>query len=358
MNTEDSKKKRFLRDLRAGRRKTISRTVVNKYKWTMDELKILEPYISEDNPSLITNTQTSDCLFTKKDAFDLIDKYVENETTKKNYKSRVNALSKLMNVQNQQFSDIFKDNVLLSKRIIDTYKDPTSYFAFILYIFGKSQKLSACAPKNTFDIMKKHFDDFKTKTTVDSLKARREDIQYEKVYKTVFETEKHLSDTQYGSMKHLIAVMYSHALYGNNNVIHINPRNYFLKVVLVSDDSQMDDTQNFYNITSGRLLLNDYKTSKIYEPYDVYMSDYTRKVIAESLKQRPRTYLIEKSDGGVYANNTLSNTIKTIFKGLTINTIRKGIESYEVNVQYTDRVHLAKVSRHTVLTQEVSYLAQ
>jgi hypothetical protein len=41
-----------------------------------------------------------------------------------------------------------------------------------------------------------------------------------------------------------------------------------------------------------------------------------------------------------------------------IDTIRKSIESYEVNVKKTCRLHLANVSRHSILTQEISYLAK
>ena len=68
--------------------------------------------------------------------------------------------------------------------------------------------------------------------------------------------------------------------------------------------------------------------------------------------------MIEKDTGGVMARNSLSELVKRIFDGYTIDTIRKSIESYEINVKKTNRDHLAFVSRHTIITQEISYLAQ
>ena len=73
----------------------------------------------------------------------------------------------------------------------------------------------------------------------------------------------------------------------------------------MDDDKDMNQVDNFYNYKTGRLLLNDYKTSAIYEPYDVVFSKYVRDAISESLKQKPREYLIEKQEGGVYAKQFL-----------------------------------------------------
>lgn len=355
----EAAKKRFMRDLRAGRRKTISQQVINKYNWTVDEKKILEPYISLYDPHDIQEDVPSpDECFTKREVYETLDEHVKNEYTMKNYKARVNALLSLMNVTNQSFSNIFTDIDKLKEAISKRYKDPTSYYAFMLYVLSKSQKLLDCVPNNTYDEIKKLFDDAKTKQTIKTLKNRREDVNFQRVYQHVFKTEARLAKQEYASMKHIISVLYSHALYDDEDVIHMNPRNYFLKVLVVDADKDMDQVNNFYNHLSGRMLLNDYKTAAIYEPYDVVFTEYVRTAITESLKKTPRKYLIEKSEGGLYANNSLSKIVKDIFGGYTIDDIRKSIESYEINVKGTDRGHLANVSRHTVVTQEVSYLAQ
>jgi hypothetical protein len=357
MDDNERKKRRFLRNLKLGHRKTVSEKVIASYNWTKDELVLLQPFINHTKTMESSNVSISNNVFTKSEAFALLDKVVENEITLKNYKSRVNALMALLEIQNEQFSDIFLDTEHLIESVIKKYKDPTSYLAFMLYILSKNQKLLDIPPKNTFDLIKTKFEKYKNIQTVKQLEDRREDFTYEKIYKSIFDTEAILCKKEYASHKHLISVMYTHALYNENNIIHINPRNYFIKILLVDKDDDMNDVANFYNTSTGRLLMNKYKTSGIYKPYDVYLTNQVKEVINKSLINKPRAYLIEKIDGGLYAPNSLSEVIKRIFK-YTIDDIRKSIESYEINVKKTNRVHLADVSKHSVMTQEISYLAQ
>lgn len=362
-------KKRHIRDLKSGKKKSISQQVVDKYNWTVDQLKEIESYIVDRNPNSVKTTKISSKEFTKKEAFDLLDKHVENETTLKNYYSRVNTFLKLMNINNDIFSDVFIDTRAMIKTIIDTHKDPTAYFGFILYILSKSDKLLHIASEHfknsrdnnttddVFDFIKTQFNNFKNKQIITDLHNRRNDFEYERVYNKIFNTESDLSKSDYCSTRHIIALMYTHALYDKDGVIHINPRNYFRKVMLISSDKELNDVDNFYNTKTGRLVLNEYKTAGIYKPYDVVLTSKVQKIINDSIKLKKRTYLIEKETGGSMAPNSLSELVKRVF-GYTIDTIRKSIESYEINVKKTDRNHLAFVSRHTIITQEVSYLAQ
>lgn len=347
-------KKRTIRELKNGKKKTVSQAIIDKYNWTKEELEILKPYINTHIPNKILNDKISVKTFTKKEAYDVINKYSEKEGTKKTYISRVNALLKLCEINDEDFSKIFDDKLI--DKIRNKYKDPTPYFGFLLFILSKSDKLSKLVPEDTFENIKETFEKNKNKQTVVNLNNRQEDIGYEKVYNDIFEKEKQLSEKEYGSMKHVIAIMYTKALYSDKKIV-INPRNYFLKVKLVKKDSEMNKKDNFYNTETGRLLLNSYKTSGIYKPYDVILANEVQKVITKSLKLFPREYLIEKQNGGLYKNNSLSEMIQRVM-GYNIDTIRKSIESYEINVRNEDRIHLAEVSRHSVTTQEISYLSK
>lgn len=357
----EKKRRRFINDLKAGRRKTIGENIVNdkKYKWTEEEYKFLQSFISQRNPNKINNTDICDECVCKHEAYQIIEKHTDKETTIKNYKSRVNTFLKIMNIDNENFSIIFsKSNIQkLIDYILKTYKDPTSYFGFILFMLSKSEKLNNCVPKDTFDKIKKHFDDYKSKQTVKQLQDRHEDVDYKYVYNHIFNKEKEYRKNESGSIKHIISLMYTHALYDNNNIIHMIPRNYFVNIKIVKNDNNMNDNENFYNSKTGRLLINNYKTSGIYEPYDVILNNDVRNIIVKSFEQNPRNYLITQPDGSEYKNNSLSEIIKK-YLGYNIDTIRKSIESYEYNIKKTDRTHLAIVSRHTILTQEVSYLAK
>ena len=347
-------KKRTIRELKNGKKKTVSQAIIDKYNWTKEELEILKPYINTHIPNKILNDKISVKTFTKKEAYDVINKYSEKEGTKKTYISRVNALLKLCEINDEDFSKIFDDKLI--DKIRNKYKDPTPYFGFLLFILSKSDKLSKLVPEDTFENIKETFEKNKNKQTVANLNNRQEDIGYEKVYNDIFEKEKQLSEKEYGSMKHVIAIMYTKALYSDKKIV-INPRNYFLKVKLVKKNSEMNKKDNFYNTETGRLLLNSYKTSGIYKPYDVILANEVQKVITKSLKLFPREYLIEKQNGGLYKNNSLSEMIQRVM-GYNIDTIRKSIESYEINVRNEDRIHLAEVSRHSVTTQEISYLSK
>jgi hypothetical protein len=357
MNTE-SIKKRHIRDLKSCKKKSIMESVVNKYNWTVDEMIFIEPFINKKKPLSISNTSLQGSVFTKAEAYSLLDKHVENETSLKNYKSKVNALMDLMSAENEEYSRIFDDLDKLLTSIIKKYKDPTSYFSALLFILSKSSKLCDIIPKkNTFDIIKEHFEKYKNKQTINQINDRQTDMEYERVYKSIFETEKKYAKEKYASIKHIITLMYTHALYDCKGIIHINPRNYFDKIILIKSDDQLNEDENFYNITTGRLIINNYKTSGIYNAYNVILTKDVQVVINDSLETKKRKYLIEKESGGIFAKNSLSEMFQRIF-GFTIDTVRKSIESYEINVKKSNRVHLANVSRHSVITQEISYLAR
>ena len=355
MDSDERNKKRTIRDLLNGCRKSVSQAVIDKYAWTTDELEKLKPYISSKNAYEVLDTATTDDKVTKKEIYDILDTTVKDPVTLKNYKSRVNALLELCKVEDENFLRVFTDDLV--QHLVERYKDPTPYFGFILFILSKSEKLLNLLPEDSFQIYKDNFEESKNTQTIRYLEDRKKQIDYEKVYKHIFEREIALRTSEYASMKHLISVLYTIALYGENKKIHINPRNYYLCVKLVSEDSLMNDTENFYNYNSGRFVLNKYKTSGVYVPYDVYFTKFVQKIILTSVNEFPRTYLIQKVTGDPYKNNSLSELIQRILS-YNIDTIRKSIESYEINIKKTDRMHLANVSRHSVLTQEVSYLSK
>lgn len=367
------KKNRILRELERGARKSVSKEVVDRYPWTAEEKEKLIPYTKDDaRPYTVTNKTSRAGQFTKKEAYEAIEKTAQNETTRVNYRSRVNALIALMEVENEIFSDIFKDVPLLTKRINEKYRDPTSYYSFLYFILKASRKLyneehpaKGIVGAEVMQSIETSRNNHKNNLVAKQMKDRREDTDFVRVWKRIFAKEKELADSEFASMKHVIALMYTKALYDEDGLIHMNPRNYFLRIALVDDDDKILTYGNFYNTTNGRLVLNDYKTSKIYDAYDVTLTQYCREVIDKSIELRPRKFLVEKledaegdkAEDKTFKNNSLSETVKRLFGGYSINKIRKSIESYEVNVNKVSCVHLANVSRHTVMTQTTNYLA-
>lgn len=352
MANDEKNKKRTINHLLQGKRKTVTDAVVQKYNWTIDEMEILKPFIEVLDHTIETEDDSG--VVYKKTIVDIIEG-IENKYTKKTYMSRVNALIKLLDVKNERFSDIFQPNLI--EIISDKYKDSTPYYGFLLYIVSKCPKLNEIVPIETVRAMKAVFEQSKNKQYAKYLEDRKQQLDYEKVYNHIFEVQDKLKTSEYGSMKHVISTLYTTALYDDDCKIQMNPRNYFIDVKLVDDDTHMTNKENFYNTETGRFLLNNYKTSGIYGEYDVYFTQDVRDIIKRSLVLKPRQLLVEKVNGGIYENNSLSEMITRILT-YNIDTIRKSIESYEVNVKKTCRLHLANVSRHSILTQEISYLAK
>jgi hypothetical protein len=349
-------KTRILRELKNGKKSSITETTFKQYNWTTDEKEFLKKYINFKKPFDIQNKVRETEFVSKFEIYSILEKYVDNQTTLKIYKSKVNSLLSLMSIDDENFSSVLKNVNLLISKITTKYKDPTSYFAFLLYILGKCSKLYDSIKKQEYDVIKHHFDNHKKAQTVKQLNERNSDIQYEKVYNHIFDIEKRFNKDEYASMKHIISLMYTRALYDQQGIIHMNPRNYFVKVKLVQIDSEMNQAENFYNYNTGRLIINDYKTAGIYEPYNIILNEEVKKIIYDSITTYPREFLIEKSNGGIYAGNSLSEMIQRTLN-YSIDTIRKSIESYEINIKKVSREHLANVSRHTIITQTVSYLA-
>lgn len=353
-------KLRLIRQLKNGERKSMNEDTYNKYIWTEEEKKYLEDNdcVNKEDILLVPDVDDPN-IVTKYEMFVYIELFNTNTFTIKNYKSRVNALLDLMNVQNN-FNEVLNDIELLIDKIREKYKDPVAYYGFLLWCVSKCEKLKLIH-NNTIDRLKIEFDTAKNYQVINQINERENGkMNYTSIYHSLFDKERELGKEKYGSISHVIALMYSRGLYDKDDIIHINPRNYYIEVKLRDDDYEFgenDDKFNYYNTKSGRLVIHNYKTGGIYDEYDVYVTTYVMKVIEKSIELKPREYLIEKDDGGLYSNNALSERITKVLNH-NINTIRKAIESYEINVKNTSRECLAYVSRHSVSTQEMCYLSR
>ena len=347
-------KQSILRRLKNGETTNIKQSTIDKYNWTDEELKFLKKKIAKDTFEVNKNV-TNKNIFTKLEIFDIIDEYV-NSIDNKKFKSRINGLLDKFKIKDEIFSKILNlTNEEIIKIIITNYKDPTKYIVIFPWLYEKSDKFKDILTEYRKDFFSLKFKEYKSIITVQNLENRQNESDYINQYNSLFNIEKELSKKEYGSMNHLISVLYTKNLYDNDDIIHINNRNYYDKIKLIDNDKLLNDKENFYNIKTGKMIINDYKTSGIYESYKLELNKYVIKVISKSLELFPRTYLLEKDEEGLFHKDTLSNKIKKIF-GYSINDIRKIVESYEINVKKTSRLHMAHVSRHSIISQTVSYL--
>ena len=348
-------KQRALRELKQGKRSFLTPAFVKRYDWTHEEQAFIQPFIRDIQR---TCPEASDQI-SLEEVSKIIDAHTKRPATASTYKSRATALMRLFEIDNGAFSDILlnhgDDHII--RTIKQAYPSAISYFAFLLWLRDHSDRTAGIMTEQRAQLYKEQFDLEKDKNSVRLVEARSSDKSYSNIYESIFRTERSLRETQYGDMDHLIATMYTTALYDQYGVIHMNPRNYFYQVRLIRDDLDLNIRGNFLNVVTGRMLINDFKTAGIYKPYDLKLSPDVLRVIESSLAQTPREYLIVTSRGEVYTPSGMSEKVVRVL-GYNIDTIRKAIESYEINTKKTDRLHMAFVSRHSVATQDISYVAR
>lgn len=344
-----------IRELKQGKRSFLTPAFVDRYQWTKEEREFIEPFIRK----IRRTEQEATSVLSLDEVIETIDTHTNRAATGATYKSKANALMRLFDIKTGVFSDIFTEgnDADRVKMLKDKYVCPVGYIGFILWLRDHNEKLLSILTDERVSFYKQQFDLEKDKNSVRLIEARNTDTSYVNIYKALFDLEKHLRATQYGNMNHLIATMYTTALYDTHGVVHMNPRNYFHTVRLVRDDEDMNITENFLNVVTGRMVINDFKTAGIYKPYDVRVSPEVLRVIESSLRKIPRDYLIVQSRGGVYTPSGMSEKVSRLL-GYSIDTIRKAIESYEINVKHTCRLHMAFVSRHSVSTQDMSYVSR
>tara|TARA_R110000824_G_scaffold378077_1_gene569520 strand:- start:1347 stop:2210 length:864 start_codon:yes stop_codon:yes gene_type:complete len=114
-------------------------------------------------------------------------------------------------------------------------------------------------------------------------------------------------------------------------------------LIVKNDDEVTDDKQNYYNITTGKIVLLNYKTANVYKQKVLQLSPSHQELIKASLDDKPRDYLFVTPKGQPYSNNNFSKLISKTFtkiyqKPITLLDIRHiyashyNINDYSVDV--------------------------
>jgi hypothetical protein len=291
--------------------------------------------------------------------------YHRNRNTSENaYRQQMKAVFKLLgNTNTDNFATVYTkwSAEQIVQKIKNKYQAPDLYVKFLLYVVERSEKLKRIITEAKYKKLLAQLQPLNAAAEVARLEKRQADqVDYISVYKDLFAVEKKWEKDRPASKEHLLAILYSIGCYADDGTIQLISRNYFWNVLLVSNNNQMRDKgENYYNHNNGRLLLNVYKTSDKYEPYDIILHKHARKYIKMSVQQAPRKYLFEtgkNNNGGRYAEggSGLANQVK-LTTGYGINVIRKTIENYEIQTNNTDRQLLAHAARHSPTVSFTSY---
>lgn len=389
---------RLVNLVESGKQKTIREQTVDKYResFSENELKIVEKNMKKRDPFLVSPIKEGPAqvvedeqdpvpvvedeegpapvaptpapirsqkgVFTIEQAREVIETRATSAGSKRTYKSRLKPLMRLLVGDENEidFSLIFKRNTIdvILRKLSKKYETPSAYIQFLLWVLERSVDLQRIV-KNADSILARLRKELRITSDREKVAARDEaeddDTDYEQIYQNLFENEKRLAKKENGSQDHLIAAMYSRAVYGSTKKdLRIIPRNYFWKLWLVRDDKEFKKGENSLNINSGRLFIDDYKTVRRYGQIDIMLNSYLKNLIQKSVKADPRKLLFVNTRKKPYSNSNLfSQRISTVL-GIGIDLFRKAIINHELD-NGRRRDELAQKSAHSVQTNELVY---
>jgi hypothetical protein len=163
----------------------------------------------------------------------------------------------------------------------------------------------------------------------------------------VLAAERALATSEYGSVNHLLLAMYC----------LVEPlRQNFGDVRLCRRDIGCKD-KNFLVLTTGKLVLNDYKTSKKYGRFERQLPPELMNVIEASLRQHPRTHLFVNTRGEPYLKQNSftwfsNSTLEKIFgKKFTVSLMR---HSFISNLDFNAEVPAALFEKAKNMTHSLA----
>lgn len=274
------------------------------------------------------NTQT-DANDDKYDDIFTLEKFmgmVKSQYTAKNYLSHINSIKQLMGYSsNKQFIEYVKNKPEnICDKLNQEYKENMmSYISPIMFVIRNFDEIKQFVGEEPLRVYTEKLAEYKQ--YYDYLKMNKTEgiLSWDQIvdYRTKIDPK-----FRYG-LSHLLISLYT----------CIPPmRDDFGLVKIISDDSQLNDMDNFYVINTNMLHFNHYKTVESYKSFKFKVPIVLRDVIIGSLKLNPRQYLITQNlnkSEKPYNNGKLTALISSTFKldhntNLTINDFRHAFETY------------------------------
>jgi hypothetical protein len=297
-------KNRLLNRIKSGKQKGLQRAKLELYDWTEGEYAFLEPLVNEKvvkkttaEPRRVVTQQEEDesvdteqTVFTK-DQFEtalLADTKTMTAGSKDQWRIVYRNFKRLFDFGDDNFTDFLKfeddDIAEILTTAYPNVKTRVKQFQFIpklRNIMGEPfQKFLTDARYKIWDRLQNNV----SQLVKSSNNTRKEEtgIDHVPAFVNMFKNELQLRSKSPGTVQHALAVMYTIGVYKNLSKLDdptFIPRLDYDDVRLV-DDSQIDLTTKakWYNMKTGRLLINDLKTDRFYT-YDYKLNDTAKKYI-------------------------------------------------------------------------------
>ena len=298
-------KNRLLNRIKSGKQKGLQRAKLELYDWTDEEYAFLEPLVNEKvvkkttaEPRRVETQQeeqesdTEQTVFTK-DQFEsalMTDTKTVTDGSKNQWRIVYRNYQRLFDFSDDNFTNflnVFTDDEIaeILTTAYPNVKTRIKQYQFIpklRNIMGEPFKKFLTEPRyRIWDRLQNNVSQLVK--SVNNTNKEETGIDYAPIFVNMFKQELQLRSKSPGTVQHALAVMYTIGVYKNISKLDdptFIPRLDYDDVRLVDDDSQIDSTTKakWYNLKTGRLLINDLKTDRFYT-YDYTLNDTAKKYI-------------------------------------------------------------------------------
>jgi len=291
-NKNQINRNRLLDRITSGKQKGLQRAKLEMYDWTDEERDFLEPLVNDKIIRAKPKPRPAEQIVFTKDEFEsaLMADPNTGAGSKDQWRIVYRNFKRLFDFGDDNFTDflnVFTDDEI-SEILTTAYpnvKTRIKQFQFIpkLYnILGEPfRKFLTDARYQSWDRKQNEV----SQLVKSSNNTRKEEtgIDHVPAFINMFKNELQLRSKSPGTIQHALAVVYTIGVYKNISKLDdptFIPRLDYDDVRLVDDDSQIDSTTKakWYNLKTGRLLINDLKTDRFYT-YDYTLNDTAKKYI-------------------------------------------------------------------------------
>lgn len=194
-------------------------------------------------------------------AKEMIDTMDVADSTKRNMKSMVNSLVKLLCIERNDFLCIYTKINAKVDLIKREYKNPSTMIQFMKTMIDKHESIRNRVPQQNRNILNRRAASEATTQEakkIETTKQRDAETNWAAEYERIVQHEAATDELK------AIKSLYVDGVRNDKGYLTMIPRNYYHSMKVVNNQRQTTKTDNFYIKSSGTVVINDYKTKKQY----------------------------------------------------------------------------------------------
>ena len=297
INKNQINKNRLLNRIKSGKQKGLQRAKLELYDWTDDERAFLEPLVNEKvvkktKPSPKEPEVVEQTVFTLEqfESALMTDTKTVTDGSKNQWRIIYRNYQRLFDFSDDNFTNflnVFTDDEIaeILTTAYPNVKTRIKQYQFIPKLRNiMGEPFKKFLTEDRYKIWdKKQNQVSQLVKSVNNTNKEETGIDHVPAFINMFKQELQLRSKSPGTVQHALAVVYSIGVYKNLSKLDdptFIPRLDYDDVRLVDDDSEINTTTKakWYNLKTGRLLINDLKTDRFYT-YDYTLNDTAKKYI-------------------------------------------------------------------------------